>query len=116
MSPVFVFLLKTVFAASVLSFCSWLAGRLPQLAGFLIAMPLSTLLALAFTQAEFGDPAKSVAFARSIFSGIGVSLLFFVPFLLAERFRLGFWTCYFGGIALLVLGYFMHRFLAKAVF
>lgn len=109
MSPALLFVAKTFFAAAVLSFCSWLAGRMPQLAGFIIALPLSTLLALGFNQAEFGDPEKSVAFARSIFSGIGVSLLFFVPFLLAGRFKLGFWTCYFTGIGLLAVGFFVHR-------
>lgn len=109
MSPALLFLAKTVFAALVLSFCSWLAGRMPQIAGFIIALPLSTLLALAFTQAEFGDPGKSVEFARGIFSGIGVSLLFFVPFLLADKLRLGFWTCYLSGVGLLVLGFFVHR-------
>lgn len=101
--------IKWAVAATVISFTSWLAGKKPELAGFIVALPITTLLALAFTQAEYADPKASVAFARSIFVGVPVSLLFFVPFLLADKYQLGFWTCYGAGLALLVVGYFIHR-------
>jgi hypothetical protein len=102
-------LLKLVIAAAVIAFSSWLAGKRPELAGFIVALPLTTLLALAFTQAEYKDSATSVAFARSIFVGVPVSLLFFVPFLFAERLHLAFWQCYVAGLGLLMAGYFIHR-------
>ena len=38
------FLLKTVLAALILSFCSWLAGRRPDLAGFIVALPIYTII------------------------------------------------------------------------
>lgn len=103
--------LKVVFASLLIAFASWFSGKRPDLAGFIIALPLTTLLALAFSQVEYKDPANSVAFARSIMVGIPVSLLFFVPFLFAERFSIGFWQCYALGIALLAAGYFLHRFI-----
>ena len=106
-------LLKTLVAAIVIAFTSWLAGKKPELAGFIVALPLTTLLALLFSYAEFRDSATSVAFAKSIFVGIPVSLLFFVPFLLAERLALPFWWCYVLGLALLVAGYFIHRHLVQ---
>jgi hypothetical protein len=75
----------------------------------LLALPLSSLIALAFSYAEHQDPTKSVAFAQSIFVGVPVSLLFFLPFLLADRLRLPFPVLYGLGLLLLGMGYFLHR-------
>lgn len=104
-----IFAAKTLLAALIISFASWLAGKRPELAGFIIALPLSTLLALAFSYAEYKDPATSVLFAKSIFVAIPVSLLFFLPFLAAERFSISFPVAYVSGIGLLAVGYFIHR-------
>jgi len=101
--------IKLAVAAMVIAFSSWLAGRKPELAGFIVALPLTTLLALAFSYAEYKDSATSVAFAKSVFVGIPVSLLFFIPFLLAERLNLSFWQCYALGLLLLLAGYLIHR-------
>ncbi len=108
-------LAKVVVAALLISFVSWLSGKKTGLAGFLTALPLTTLLALAFSHAEWGDGKQSVAYAKSVFVAIPVSLLFFIPFFFAEKLSLGFWTCYFSGIALLGAGYFVHNFLTKFV-
>ena len=104
---------KTILAAVLISFVSWLSGRKLALAGFLTALPLTTLLALAFSHLEFKDPEQSVAYAKSVFAAIPVSLLFFLPFLLANKLNLSFWTCYIVGILLLGLGYFIHQALLK---
>ncbi len=101
--------LKFVIAAAVIAFSSWLAGKRPELAGFIVALPLTTLLALAFSYTEYKDSNASVAFAKSVFIGVPVSLLFFLPFLLADKLHLAFWQCYALGIVLLVAGYFIHR-------
>tara|TARA_R100000656_G_scaffold40230_3_gene33621 strand:+ start:78 stop:335 length:258 start_codon:yes stop_codon:yes gene_type:complete len=85
------------------------------LAGFLTALPLTTLLALAFSQIEWGDSKQTVEYAKSVFVAIPVSILFFVPFLMADKFNLNFWTCYSMGIALLGLGYFIHAYASKFV-
>ena len=77
--------LKTVLAALILSFCSWLAGRRPELAGFIVALPIASLIALGFAYAEYQDPVASLKFAKSIFIGVPITLLFFVPFLLAKK-------------------------------
>ena len=73
---------KTVLAAILISFVSWLSGKKTGLAGFLTALPLTTLLALTFSQMEWGDSKQSIEYAKSAFVAIPVSL-FFVPFLLA---------------------------------
>ena len=105
-----IFAAKTLLAALIISFASWLAGKRPELAGFIIALPISTLLALAFSYGEHRDPATSVLFAKSVFVAIPVTLLFFIPFLVAEKFGLNFITTYVSGVGFLVAGYFIHRF------
>jgi hypothetical protein len=107
------FLFKILVSGLTIALCSWLAGRSPRLAGLIIALPLNTLLVLVFTQAEYGDPARSVELARGVFSGVFISLLFFVPFLLAEKLKLGFWFCYASGIGLILAGAMVQEFLAK---
>ncbi|WP_419172573.1 hypothetical protein [Halobacteriovorax sp.] len=104
---------KTVVAAILISFVSWLSGKKTGLAGFITALPLTTLLALAFSHLEWGDSSQSVEYAKSVFVAIPVSLLFFVPFLLAQKFNLGFWSCYSSGIVLLGVGYFVHTYVVK---
>ena len=101
--------LKTVLAALILSFCSWLAGRRPDLAGFIVALPIASLIALGFSYAEYQDPVASLKFAKSIFVGVPITLLFFVPFLLAEKFNLSFLECYLGGIRFLIVGFIIHK-------
>lgn len=106
-------LFNILLSASIISFTVWLSGRNAVLAGFIIALPIATLLTLPLSQAQYQDPAQSVLLARSIFFAIPVSLLFFVPFLLADRLQLGFWPCYGLGILLLIGGYFAHQTLVK---
>ncbi len=108
-------IIKTVVAALLISFVSWLSGKKTGLAGFLTALPLTTLIALAFSRVEWGDAKQSVEYAKSVFVAIPVSLLFFIPFLLAEKFNLSFWVCYSIGIALLGAGYFIHSSIVKGL-
>jgi hypothetical protein len=102
-------LLKIGTAAGVIAAASWLAGKKPELAGFIIALPIASLLALAFAHIEHKDSAASILFAKSILIGVPVSWLFFLPFFVADKLGLGFWACYGAGVALLVGGYFIHK-------
>jgi hypothetical protein len=106
-------IVKVLISAVIISFASWLSNKRPALAGFMMALPVATLLALAFSQAEYRDASRSVAFAKSIFYAIPLSLLFFVPFLLAEKLKFPFWGLYSAGVLLLGLGYFFHSILVK---
>jgi uncharacterized membrane protein (GlpM family) len=108
-----VFVVKTIVAAALISFCSWLSSKKPELAGFLIALPITSVIALFFSYAEFQDSAKSVSFAKGIFVGIPVSLLFFVPFLLAEKLNLNFVASFVSGLVLLSAGYFAHKYIVS---
>ena len=82
-------------------------------AGWIIALPISSMLALLFAQAEHRDSAKSIEFARSILVSIPLSLVFFVPFLFAERLRLGFPALYGSGVALVTVAYFVQRWMTS---
>ena len=103
------FVVKTIIASIIISFVSYLSGKKPGLAGFLTALPLTSLIALAFSHAEWADPGKSVEYAKSIFFAVPVSILFFVPFLFAEKLQVSFWLCYVIGIVLLYAGYIAHK-------
>lgn len=93
----------------VVSLTVWLSREKPALAGFIVALPITTLLVLPLSHSQFENPENSVLFARSIFVAVPLSLLFFLPFLFSKLLRWGFWPCYLSGIVLLVLGYFAHR-------
>lgn len=105
--------MKVGIAASVIAFTSWLAGKKPELAGFIVALPLASLLALAFSYAEHRDSEASITFAKSILVGVPVSWLFFLPFFVAERFGIGFVTCYAIGIGLLAAGFHLHQYIIR---
>jgi hypothetical protein len=106
-------ILKIAISACVIALASWLSKQKPELAGFIIALPLGTLLVLLFSYTEYQDSAASIKFAKSIFAAIPLSLLFFVPFLLAEKLPFGFWGLYASGFGLLVAGYFIHSYITK---
>lgn len=102
---------KVFIAGMLISFASWLAGKKPILAGFIIALPLTSILALSLNYLEFKDRAKVVVFAKSIFAAVPLSLLFFLPFLFAEKLQLPFWGLMLVGVLGLTLGLFFHRML-----
>ena len=109
------FCAKIAISACVIAFSAWLSDKRPELAGFLIALPIGTMLVLAFSFAEYNDPVASVRFAKSILAAIPMSLLFFVPFLLADKIPVGFWGLYAIGVGLLAVGYFTHTFIMKHI-
>jgi len=109
------FVLNVLVSALVISFASWLSGRAPATAGFLVAMPLATMLVLPLSYQEHGDTEASILMARSIFVAIPISLCFFLPFLLSGRIGLSFWQAYGLGCAALPVGFVVHRLVAKAL-
>jgi hypothetical protein len=99
--------LNTLVSAVIIGVAAWLSRRYPVMAGFLIALPLATMLALPLAYLQHRDSGSAFQMARSILAALPVTLLFFVPFLMRERFS--FWGAYALGCALLPIGYFVHR-------
>lgn len=102
---------NVILTSTLLSIVLWISKTNPILGGFIVSLPLSTLIVLAFSKIQNQDPGNTYLLAKSIFVAVPASLLFFVPFLLADRFKIGFWTSYSIGFALLAISFFIHRWL-----
>ena len=63
---------KFLFTASVSVFSSWLSQKRPNLADFVIVLPLASLLALAFAHLKHGDAKKGIASGQSILWAVPV--------------------------------------------
>ena len=109
------FLSKVLLAALVIAFASWLSGKKPELSGFIIALPIASIIAIAFSYLEHKNTENTIIFAKSILVGIPVSYLFFLPFFFAKNFNMNFWLVYGLGIILLVIGYFVHKYITSLI-
>lgn len=105
------FIVNTLIAALLISVVTSISITKPKLAGYIIALPLASIIAVLLAYLQHKDSTNTIQFARSIFFAVPVTILFFVPFLFAAKFQLSFWSSYTIGIALLVVGYFIHRLL-----
>ena len=99
--------LNTLVSALAIGVAAWLSRRYPVTAGFVIALPLATLLVLPLAYLQHRDADSAFQMARSILVALPITILFFIPFLMRERFS--FWGAYALGCALLPVGYFVHR-------
>jgi len=100
---------KVIFATTLIVFASWLSGKKPELAGFITALPLVSIIAIAFSYIEHQDVATTTQYAKSIVLAVPVSWLFFLPFFFTEKWSLGFWVSWALGMLLLAFGYFVHQ-------
>ena len=110
-----IFLSKVLLAALVIAFASWLSGKKPELSGFIIALPIASIIAIAFSYLEHKNTENTVIFAKSILVGIPVSYLFFLPFFFAKNFNMNFWLIYGLGIILMLIGYFVHKYITSLI-
>ena len=100
------FALKVFFSGMIIAFASWLSVKKPVLAGFIIALPLMSLISIFFSYLEHRDIDKTVMFSKSILIGVPASLTFFLYlFFFTKYFGLSFFTTYILGIIFLVLGF-----------
>ncbi len=100
--------LKILLSASIIAGISWYAGKNPSLAGFLIALPVISILAISFSYFQYRDMEKINQFANSIVVSIPLSLLFFLPFILNRWLRWSFFPILLSGFILLFVGYLIH--------
>ena len=100
------FVLKTIVAGSLIAFASWVAGKRPVLAGFIIALPMTSMLGILFSYAQYRDMGKINQFASSIFIAVPLSLTFFVPFLLNRWLKMNFALTFAAAVVCLALSYY----------
>lgn len=107
------FIIKTLIAGAVVTFAAWLAGRKPILAGFIVALPLISMLSILFSYLQYRDMDKINQFAGAILLGVPLSLTFFIPFLLNKWLKMSFPLTYALAVGCLVLAYFLHGWILK---
>jgi hypothetical protein len=105
--------LNILLSASIISTALFVAKTNPILGGFIVSLPLSTLIVLAFSKWQNQDAGNTAALAKSIFVAVPFTLLFFVPFLLADKCKLSFWASYGLGILLLAVSFVLHRYVMQ---
>ena len=107
------FIVKILFSVALLLAAAELAKRSTFLGAFVIALPLTSMLAMTWLYWDTHDAERVAAFARDIFFLVPPSLLFFLPFLLAPRSNWPFWLNFGVGLALMAGGMLVYRFLVK---
>jgi hypothetical protein len=105
--------LNTLVSALIIGVAAWLSRRYPVTAGFLIALPVATMLVLPLAYLQHKDAASAFLMARSILVALPITAVFFIPFLMRDRFS--FWGAYAVGCALLPIGYWAHRAIMRAL-
>jgi len=108
------FLVKLLISSLIIALASHLAGKQSLLAGFIVALPIVSMLAILFSYWEYRDMEKINQFAISILLAVPLSLLFFVPFLLNKWFKMNFAWTYLSAIGLLAVAFLVHHFIFRA--
>jgi len=107
------FILKILLSGLVIAFASWLAGKKPILAGFIVALPLMSILSIVFSYAQYRDMEKINQFALSIFAAVPLSLTFFIPFLINKWLKLNFTATFLLALSCLGAAYAIHTLIFK---
>ncbi len=102
-----IFVVKALVAGLLIAFASTVAGKKPVLAGFIIALPLTSMIAILFSYFQYRDMAKINQFAQSIFVVVPLSLTFFLPFLLNRWLKMSFLATFLLGLTFLGISYFI---------
>ncbi len=108
------FTFKVIISALIVAFASWLAGKKTILAGFVVALPLISILTILFVYIEHRDMGKINQFVSSLVVAVPLSLAFFIPFLLNKWLKLNFTFSFLLGIILLFVAYLIHSAILKS--
>jgi uncharacterized membrane protein (GlpM family) len=106
--------LKFIISGFLIVFASWLSGKKPVLAGFIVALPLMSVLTIIFSYAQYRDMDKINQCSAAIFAAVPLSLLFFIPFLLNRWLKMSFSVTLGAGLLLLIVAYFIHAWIFQS--
>jgi len=108
------FLLKLLVSMAVIVGCAQIGKRLPALAGLIAAMPLTTLIVMAWLYADTGgDPAVMAAYARGVVWGMVPTGLFFGVALLCLRQQLPLAAVLTASFGVWLVGALIHQWLLR---
>lgn len=103
------FIVKVLVSALVIAAATEVAKRYPFWGAVIIALPLTSILAMSWLYAETRDNALLTQFAKDIFVIVPVSLVFFLPFWLEPKTQLGFILNLLAGLGLLLVAVLLLR-------
>ena len=107
------FIVKVVVSALVIAAASEIAKRYPFWGAVIIALPLTSILAMSWLYAETRDNTLLTQFAKDVFVIVPVSLVFFLPFWLEKKTQFGFIANLLLGLGLLAVSVWgLRRFMA----
>mgnify|MGYP006783105073 CR=1 FL=1 len=95
------YLIKVLLTSLLVVAIAEIAKRSTLMGAVLASLPLTSILAVSWLYAETRDNLLVTRFARDIFLLVPGSLLFFLPFLLETKTRLGFLPNLLAGLVLL---------------
>lgn len=93
-------LLRTIIAAVVIVAATEFGRRSPRLGGFILSLPLVSMLAMLMSWFRDHDIVAVSRFARETLVFVVCGLPFFVPLAFAPQLGLGFWAAMGAGTAL----------------
>jgi hypothetical protein len=93
-------LVRGVIAGAIVVSVSLLANRNPRLGGFLLTLPLVSILAFTVSWQQKNDLPAISQLARETLVLVPLGLPFFVPLAFADKLGLGFWAAFGSGVAL----------------
>jgi hypothetical protein len=106
------FVVKVLVSALVIAAATEVAKRHPFWGAVIIALPLTSILAMGWLYFDTRDNVLLTQFAKDIFVIVPVSLVFFLPFWLESRTQLGFIANLLLGLGLLAVAVLaLRRFL-----
>jgi hypothetical protein len=93
-------LLRGVIAGAIVIGVTSVSNRSPRLGGFLLTLPIVSILAFLSTWQQRHDLDAISRLARETLVLVPVGLPFFVPLAFAHRLGLGFWMAFLLGLVL----------------
>ncbi len=106
-------LIKIGLSVAALLAAAEVAKRSPFWGALIVALPLTSMLAVVWLYNDTHDSAKVSEFARDIFYLVPPSLLFFVPFLFETKTHWPFWANFAAGMIVMAAGMATIKFLIK---
>lgn len=107
------FLSKVFVSAFIIALAAWLSGKFPRAAGFLVALPLTTMLVLPLAYIEYHDTDQIATLAKSILIALPGIAIFLLPVIFAGRWGVPFWATYVVACLWLIPAFYLHRFLFR---
>lgn len=104
---------KILISALIIAFASWLSGQKSFLAGFIVALPVTSVLTILFSFLQYRDMTKINELSLSILISVPLSLVFFIPFVLNRWLKMNFAVSFGFGILLLFIAFLIHRSIFK---